>query len=126
MLLAGADIANVSNEAALIAARSGKASVSMIDFEAAVDRVIGGLEKRNKVRMKTSCGLGVACAAVRIAGHNLLLCSTMSAWRSVGVRAFSAAWGVPLSDLSFPLCMLSHYKWCVRAPRLRCIRDRVY
>ena len=47
---AGADIANVANEAALIAARSGKASVSMVDFEAAVDRVIGGLEKRNKAR----------------------------------------------------------------------------
>ncbi len=55
MLLTGADIANVSNEAALIAARSGKASVSMIDFEAAVDRVIGGLEKRNKVCLKLSC-----------------------------------------------------------------------
>ena len=48
---AGADIANVANEAALIAARSGKASVSMVDFEAAVDRVIGGLEKRNKARL---------------------------------------------------------------------------
>lgn len=48
---AGADIANVANEAALIAARSGKASVSMVDFEAAVDRVIGGLEKRNKARV---------------------------------------------------------------------------
>lgn len=107
MLLAGADIANVSNEAALIAARSGKASVSMIDFEAAVDRVIGGLEKRNKVRIKLPCGLCMACGAVRIAGHNLLLCSTISAWRSVVVSALCAAWGVPLSDLSFPLCMLS-------------------
>ncbi len=46
---AGADIANVCNEAALIAARSGKDEVSMVDFEAATDRVIGGLEKRNKV-----------------------------------------------------------------------------
>ena len=46
---AGADIANVTNEAALIAARSGKTSVGMIEFEAAVDRVIGGLEKKNKV-----------------------------------------------------------------------------
>lgn len=47
---AGADIANVSNEAALIAARQGKDAISMVDFEAAVDRVIGGLEKKNKVR----------------------------------------------------------------------------
>ena len=46
---AGADIANVTNEAALIAARSGKGAVGMADFEAAVDRVIGGLEKKNKV-----------------------------------------------------------------------------
>jgi AFG3 family protein len=47
---AGADIANVANEAALIAARAGKDFISMVDFEAAVDRVIGGLEKKNKVR----------------------------------------------------------------------------
>ena len=47
---AGADIANVTNEAALIAARGGKDWISMVDFEAAVDRVIGGLEKKNKVR----------------------------------------------------------------------------
>lgn len=47
---AGADIANVCNEAALIAARAGKDFVSMVDFEAATDRVIGGLEKKNKVR----------------------------------------------------------------------------
>lgn len=46
---AGAEIANICNEAALIAARSDKDSIGMIDFEAAVDRVIGGLEKRNKV-----------------------------------------------------------------------------
>eukprot|EP00884_Botryococcus_braunii_P009436 jgi/Botrbrau1/18494/Bobra.0072s0073.1 len=49
---AGADIANVCNEAALIAARSGKAAVQLVDFEAAVDRVIGGLEKKNKVISK--------------------------------------------------------------------------
>lgn len=47
---AGADIANVTNEAALIAARNGKDAISMVEFEAAVDRVIGGLEKKNKVR----------------------------------------------------------------------------
>ena len=46
---AGADIANVCNEAALIAARKGKDSVEMIDFQDAIDRVIGGLEKRNKI-----------------------------------------------------------------------------
>lgn len=46
---AGADIANVCNEAALIAARKNKESVDMSDFQDAIDRVIGGLEKRNKL-----------------------------------------------------------------------------
>ena len=45
----GADIANVCNEAALIAARRGKASVDKQDFLDAVDRIIGGLEKKNKI-----------------------------------------------------------------------------
>ena len=46
---AGADIANVCNEAALIAARKGKDAVDMSDFQDAIDRVIGGLEKKNKI-----------------------------------------------------------------------------
>jgi AFG3 family protein len=46
---AGADIANVCNEAALIAARKGKTAVDMTDFQDAIDRVIGGLEKKNKI-----------------------------------------------------------------------------
>jgi len=46
---AGADIANVCNEAALIAARKGKEAVDMSDFQDAIDRVIGGLEKKNKI-----------------------------------------------------------------------------
>ena len=46
---AGADIANVCNEAALIAARNGKEAVDMNDFQDAIDRVIGGLEKKNKI-----------------------------------------------------------------------------
>jgi cell division protease FtsH len=46
---AGADIANVCNEAALIAARRNKSSVGMDDFNYALDRVIGGLEKKNKL-----------------------------------------------------------------------------
>jgi cell division protease FtsH len=46
---AGADIANVCNEAALIAARKGKDAVEMEDFQDAVDRVIGGLEKKSKI-----------------------------------------------------------------------------
>ncbi|KAL3628644.1 ATP-dependent zinc metalloprotease FTSH 8, mitochondrial [Castilleja foliolosa] len=49
---AGADIANVCNEAALIAARNESAIITMQYFEAAIDRVIGGLEKKNKVISK--------------------------------------------------------------------------
>lgn len=45
----GADIANICNEAALIAARAGKEFVTKDDFMNAVDRVIGGLEKKNKI-----------------------------------------------------------------------------
>ena len=46
---AGAEIANVCNEAALIAARKSKTQVEMQDFQDAIDRVIGGLEKKNKI-----------------------------------------------------------------------------
>ncbi|MFZ4262889.1 ATP-dependent zinc metalloprotease FtsH [Sphingobacterium sp. HJSM2_6] len=46
---AGAEIANVCNEAALIAARKNKNAIEMQDFQDAIDRVIGGLEKRNKI-----------------------------------------------------------------------------
>ncbi len=45
----GADIANVCNEAALIAARKGKKAVNKQDFLDAVDRIVGGLEKKNKI-----------------------------------------------------------------------------
>ncbi|KAH0632289.1 hypothetical protein KY289_035234 [Solanum tuberosum] len=49
---AGADIANVCNEAALIAARNESTIITMQHFESAIDRVIGGLEKKNKVISK--------------------------------------------------------------------------
>jgi len=49
---AGADIANVCNEAALIAARHEGATVTMAHFDSAIDRVIGGLEKKNRVISK--------------------------------------------------------------------------
>ena len=45
----GADIANVCNEAALMAARKGKESIGRQDFMDAIDRIIGGLEKKNKI-----------------------------------------------------------------------------
>jgi len=50
----GADIANVCNEAALIAARKNKTFVDKQDFLDAVDRIIGGLEKRTKITLTVS------------------------------------------------------------------------
>ncbi|MBW2056642.1 MAG: ATP-dependent zinc metalloprotease FtsH [Deltaproteobacteria bacterium] len=47
--MVGADLANVVNEAALLAARKNKQSVEMTDFEEAIDRVMAGLEKKNRV-----------------------------------------------------------------------------
>ncbi|MFQ6040484.1 MAG: ATP-dependent zinc metalloprotease FtsH [Candidatus Poribacteria bacterium] len=46
---AGADLANIANEAALLAARRGKEEVDMKDFDEAIERVIAGLEKKNRV-----------------------------------------------------------------------------
>ncbi|WP_296225689.1 ATP-dependent zinc metalloprotease FtsH [Ralstonia sp. UBA689] len=46
---AGADLANLVNEAALLAARKGKAAVETADFDEALDRIVGGLEKKNRV-----------------------------------------------------------------------------
>ena len=47
--MAGADLANIINEAALLAARKGKDAVDMADLDEAVDRVIGGLERKSRV-----------------------------------------------------------------------------
>ncbi|WER44729.1 ATP-dependent zinc metalloprotease FtsH [Cupriavidus sp. WKF15] len=46
---AGADLANLVNEAALLAARKGKDAVDMTDFDEALDRIVGGLEKKNRL-----------------------------------------------------------------------------
>ncbi len=47
--MVGSDLANIVNEAALLAARKNKTAVEMDDFEEAIDRVVAGLEKRNRV-----------------------------------------------------------------------------
>jgi len=46
--MVGADLANIVNEACLLAARKGKKQVEMEDFEEAVDRIIAGLERKNR------------------------------------------------------------------------------
>ena len=61
----GADIANVCNEAALIAARNGKKFVQKEDFMNAVDRIVGGLEKRSKITTEEER----KCIANHEAGH---------------------------------------------------------
>ncbi len=61
----GADIANVCNEAALIAARKGKTVVEKQDFLDAVDRIVGGLEKKNKIITKEE----KHAIAIHEAGH---------------------------------------------------------
>ncbi len=61
----GADIANVCNEAALIAARKDKNCVERDDFMAAIDRIVGGLEKRNKTMSEAER----RATAIHEAGH---------------------------------------------------------
>ena len=61
----GADIANVCNEAALIAARNDKKSIGRDDFMAAIDRIVGGLEKRNKTMSQAER----RATAIHEAGH---------------------------------------------------------
>jgi cell division protease FtsH len=61
----GADIANVCNEAALIAARNNKSQVEREDFMSAIDRIVGGLEKRNKTMSQAER----RATAIHEAGH---------------------------------------------------------
>jgi ATP-dependent metalloprotease FtsH len=93
----GADIANICNEAALIAARHDKETVEMQDFLDAVDRVVGGLEKKNKI---ISVG-EKKTIAFHEAGHALV--SWMLEWASPLVKvtivprgqSLGAAWYLP-------------------------------
>lgn len=66
----GADIANACNEAALIAARKKKEAVGREEFSLALDRIIGGLEKKNKVVSKAERNI----VAYHEAGHALATC----------------------------------------------------
>ena len=93
----GADIANVCNEAALIAARHGKKTVEKQDFLDAVDRIIGGLEKKTKVMTAAE----KRSIAIHEAGHATISWFTEHANPLVKVsivprgRALGAAWYMP-------------------------------
>jgi cell division protease FtsH len=93
----GADIANVCNEAALIAARNGKDSVQKDDFMNAVDRIVGGLEKKSKVTTLEER----RAIAVHEAGHATLSWMLEHANPLVKVtivprgKALGAAWYMP-------------------------------
>lgn len=93
----GADIANVCNEAALIAARKGKKVVQKDDFTNAVDRIIGGLEKKNKVTTLNER----KTIAIHEAGHATLSWFLRYANPLVKVtivprgKALGAAWYLP-------------------------------
>lgn len=93
----GADIANVCNEAALIAARKGKKSVNKQDFLDAVDRIIGGLEKKNKIITKEE----KRAIAFHEAGHATVSWMLEHAAPLVKVtivprgRSLGAAWYLP-------------------------------
>ena len=93
----GADIANVCNEAALIAARGSKKSVTKDDFLSAVDRIIGGLEKKTKVLTVEE----KRTIALHEAGHATISWNLQYANPLVKVtivprgRALGAAWYLP-------------------------------
>jgi cell division protease FtsH len=69
--MAGADLANVVNEAALLAARNNKSQVEMSDFEEAIDRVLAGLEKKSRLITKKEKEI----VAYHEAGHALVAMS---------------------------------------------------
>ncbi len=93
----GADIANVCNEAALIAARHGKKAVGKQDFLDAVDRIVGGLEKKNKITTEEER----RSIAIHEAGHASISWLLEYANPLIKVtivprgRALGAAWYLP-------------------------------
>ncbi len=93
----GADIANVCNESALIAARNGKKIIDRQDFMDAIDRIIGGLEKRNKIISPKEKKV----IAFHEAGHASISWLTEHAHPLVKVtivprgKALGAAWYLP-------------------------------
>jgi cell division protease FtsH len=99
--MAGADLANIINEAALLAARKGKDAVDMADLEEAVDRVVGGLERKSRVLSEKERDI----VAHHEIGHALVASSLPQAdpVHKVtiiprGVAALGATYQLPLED----------------------------
>jgi cell division protease FtsH len=99
--MAGADLANIINEAALLAARKGKDAVDMADLEEAVDRVVGGLERKSRVLSEKERDI----VAHHEIGHALVASSLPQAdpVHKVtiiprGVSALGATYQLPLED----------------------------
>jgi len=99
--MAGADLANLMNEAALLAARKGKDAVDMADLDEAVDRVIGGLERKSRVLSEKERDI----VAHHEIGHALVASSLPQAdpVHKVtiiprGVGALGATYQLPLED----------------------------
>ncbi|MGH7400243.1 MAG: ATP-dependent zinc metalloprotease FtsH [Candidatus Rokuibacteriota bacterium] len=99
--MAGADLANIINESALLAARKGKDAVDMADLEEAVDRVIGGLERKSRVLSDKERDI----VAHHEIGHALVASSLPNAdpVHKVtiiprGVAALGATYQLPLED----------------------------
>ena len=99
--MAGADLANIINEAALLAARKGKDAVDMADLDEAIDRVIGGLERKSRVLSEKERDI----VAHHEIGHALVASSLPGAdpVHKVtiiprGVGALGATYQLPLED----------------------------
>ena len=99
--MAGADLANIINEAALLAARKGKDAVDMADLDEAIDRVIGGLERKSRVLSEKERDI----VAHHEIGHALVASSLPQAdpVHKVtiiprGVGALGATYQLPLAD----------------------------
>ncbi len=99
--MAGADLANIVNEAALLAARKGKDAVDMADLDEAIDRVIGGLERKSRVLSEKERDI----VAHHEIGHALVASSLPGAdpVHKVtiiprGVGALGATYQLPLED----------------------------
>ena len=99
--MAGADLANIINEAALLAARKGKDAVDMADLDEAIDRVIGGLERKSRVLSEKERDI----VAHHEIGHALVASSVPHAdpVHKVtiiprGVGALGATYQLPLED----------------------------